>query len=171
MKPWDDNDHPLAYLITFRTYGTWLHGDERGSIDRYHNQYKGPRVPVNPILEEQHRAKLKSPPVLLDEDQRPIVKQAIKKVCTYRQWPLYALNIRTNHAHIVVNTLTAKPESAMRDFKAYSTRALRLANLWNLDHSPWVDGGSKRYLWKANSVSAACDYVNYGQGDDLPVSF
>ena len=25
---------PLAYLITFRCYGTWLHGDQRGSIDR-----------------------------------------------------------------------------------------------------------------------------------------
>jgi hypothetical protein len=23
----DDNEGPLAYLITIRTYGTWLHGD------------------------------------------------------------------------------------------------------------------------------------------------
>ena len=28
---WNDTDTPLAYLITFRSYGTWLHGDERGS--------------------------------------------------------------------------------------------------------------------------------------------
>ncbi len=26
---WDDNEWPLAYLITIRTYATWLHGDER----------------------------------------------------------------------------------------------------------------------------------------------
>jgi len=26
-----------AYLITFTTYGTWVHGDERGSVDREHN--------------------------------------------------------------------------------------------------------------------------------------
>ena len=31
---WDDNEFPLAYLLTFRTYGTWHHGDERGSVDR-----------------------------------------------------------------------------------------------------------------------------------------
>ena len=171
MTLWDDNDYPLAYLITFRTYGTWLHGDERGSIDRFHNKFRGPRVPVNPVMEEQHRAKLKSAPVLLDEHQRPIVKKAIKNVCTHRGWPLYSINVRTNHAHVVVNTLTAKPESAMRDFKSYSTRALRSANLWLFDHSPWVDGGSKRYLWKPSSVSAACEYVLYGQGDDLPESF
>jgi len=28
---WNDTDLPLGYLITFRCYGTWLHGDERGS--------------------------------------------------------------------------------------------------------------------------------------------
>lgn len=27
-KTWDDNTFPLAYLVTFRTYGTWLHGDK-----------------------------------------------------------------------------------------------------------------------------------------------
>jgi hypothetical protein len=32
---WNDTDIPLAYLITFRCYGTWLHGDKRGSIDRF----------------------------------------------------------------------------------------------------------------------------------------
>ena len=25
---------PLAYFITFTCYGNWLHGDERGSVDR-----------------------------------------------------------------------------------------------------------------------------------------
>jgi len=29
-------DIPLAYLISFRAYGTWLHGDRRGSVDRFH---------------------------------------------------------------------------------------------------------------------------------------
>ena len=33
---------PIAYFITFRTYGTWLHGDERGSTDRDHNAYDTP---------------------------------------------------------------------------------------------------------------------------------
>ena len=37
---WNDTDTPLAYFISFRTYGTWLHGDERGSIDRFHNRYR-----------------------------------------------------------------------------------------------------------------------------------
>jgi hypothetical protein len=28
---------PLAYFITFTCYRTWLHGDERGSVDDEHN--------------------------------------------------------------------------------------------------------------------------------------
>ena len=44
---WNDTDIALAYLITFRSYGTWLHGDDRGSIDRFHNRYKSPYIPPN----------------------------------------------------------------------------------------------------------------------------
>jgi len=62
MTIWNDRDIPLAYFITFRTYGTWLHGDERGSIDRYHNRYKGPKVEPNPVLAKQQEAKLKGEP-------------------------------------------------------------------------------------------------------------
>ncbi len=38
---------PLGYLITFRAYGTWLHGDSRGSVDRFHNRYASPLIPPN----------------------------------------------------------------------------------------------------------------------------
>jgi hypothetical protein len=36
---------PLAYFITFSTYGSWLHGEEKGSVDRAHN------LPGTPYLE------------------------------------------------------------------------------------------------------------------------
>lgn len=29
---YENNDFPRAYLITIRTYGTWLHGDRRYSV-------------------------------------------------------------------------------------------------------------------------------------------
>ena len=34
-----DDHTPTAYLITFRSYGTWPHGDNRGSVDRFHKGY------------------------------------------------------------------------------------------------------------------------------------
>ena len=39
VRDFDDNEFPLAYFISFRTYGTWLHGDERFSVDRKQNKY------------------------------------------------------------------------------------------------------------------------------------
>ncbi len=168
MREWDGNDYPLAYFITFRTYGTWQHGDERGSIDRYHNKFREPRVAANPILKNQQDKKLKSEPVVLDAPRRKAVETSIREVCSYRGWRLIAINVRTNHVHLVVWLAEVGPEAALRDFKAYSTRAMKSAGLWLFSHSPWVDGGSRRYLWKDTSVSAACDYVINGQGDDLP---
>ena len=42
--------YPLGFLITFRCYGTWLDGDERGSIDRGHNSPGEPLLEPNPGL-------------------------------------------------------------------------------------------------------------------------
>ncbi len=170
MRIWDDNEFPLAYLITFRTYGSWLHGDERGSIDRFHNHFRGPRVSANSVMQEQHKVKLKSKPVLLCAKQRPIVEAAIRGVCDHRGWRLLGINVRTNHEHAVVSA-ARRPEIVLKDFKAYSTRGLKSVGLWSFNHSPWVDGGSNRYLWSEISVANACDYVVNGQGADLPEAF
>ena len=164
---WNDNDTPLGYLITFRTYGTWLPGDERRSIDRYHNTYRGPRVTPNPVLEQQHRTKLKSEPVRLNAVRRRAVDAAIREVCDHKKWLLRALNVRTNHAHVVVSMGPLKPSLAMNAFKAYATRKMRESNCWGHDHSPWVDKGSERWLWTEASIFSACDYVVNGQGHDL----
>ena len=37
-----DRRPPKAFLITFSCYGTRLHGDESGSVDRDHNAYHAP---------------------------------------------------------------------------------------------------------------------------------
>jgi hypothetical protein len=55
-EEFDDNIFPLAYLITFRCYGTWFHGDKRGSVDRRKfNSYGKPRTRPNVSLEEAEK--------------------------------------------------------------------------------------------------------------------
>ena len=36
------------------------------------------------------------------------------------------------------------------------------------EYSPWVDKGSKLYLWNERSLEQAIDYVINGRGDRLP---
>src|SRR5215475_6055717 len=165
---WNDTDVPLGYLITFRSYGTWLHGDERGSIDRYHNVYKSPYLAASPRREKVVERLLRSDPVTLRATRRQSVKKSIREVCKYRGWLLHALNVRTNHVHVVVSIGSTKPDRALNAFKAYATRGLRRDGLWKEANSPWADRGSKRRLWNERSLALAIDYVNNGQGGPLP---
>lgn len=166
---WNDTDIPLAYLITFRCRGTWLHGDERGSIDRFNNRYQSPYIPPNERWHQYNAGQLTNEPVALSADQRASVEVALRETCDFRGWLLRALNVRTNHVHIVVSTGETKPELAINAFKANATRQMRQDNCWKEQYSPWADKGSKRYLWNERSIERAVDYVISGQGDGLPV--
>ena len=165
---WNDRDTPLAYLVTFRSYGTWLHGDRRGSIDRFQNRYKAPYIEPNPQWHRHNARELKRAPVILDAAQRKSVEQSIRANCECRRWLLYALTVRTNHAHIVVSIGSLKPDRALIAFKANATKQMRLDGCWTQHSTPWAEKGSKRYLWNEQSVARAIDYVLNGQGDALP---
>lgn len=158
---------PLAYLITFRTYGTWLHGNQRGSVDHFHNQYGSPLFPPNEARQQQANAQLTLPPVVLNVQQRQSVELAVRETCNMRAWPLHALNARTNHVHAVVSA-DAKPEPILNALKANSTRQLRLNGRWQHSRSPWSDGGSRRYIWTEAGLQRAVDYVLNGQDGPLP---
>jgi REP element-mobilizing transposase RayT len=164
---WNDTDIPLAYLISFRTYGTWLHGDKRGSIDRFHNRYRSPYIPPNAKWHRYNQEQLKTEPLILGARQRKSIEAAIRETCKIRKWSLLAFNVRTNHVHTVV-CAERKSELVLTAFKANATRQLREDGLWTHAFSPWVRKGSKRKLWNEQSVARAIDYVLYGQGNDLP---
>lgn len=163
---WDDNEFPIAYLITIRSFGTWLHGDKRLSVDTHHdfNVYGAPKRLANHNLLGRMESNMKSSPVKFDGYQRKAIHEAIEEVCNTRGYLLYALNVRTNHAHSVVSA-GKKPEPIADAFKAYATRRLRRDRLIAWDCRPWSRGRSRRYLWQEKHVSAAIDYVLYCQGD------
>ena len=165
---WNETDIPLAYLITFRSHGTWLHGDERGSVNRFRNQYKSHRLPPEKKWVETNTQRLKGEVVILDAAQRSCVEEAVRETCQIRHWNLEAINIRTNHVHMVVSIGAKEPETALNAFKANATRKMREAGCWQSERSPWADKGSKRYLWNERSVTQAIAYVLFGQGDELP---
>ena len=165
---WNDTDIPIAYLITFRCYGTWLHGDERGSIDRFHNIYSSPRIAPNQKWHQYNTHKLKRESVLLNAGQRNSVEKSINETCEKRNWILEAVNVRTNHVHVVVKIGMKSPDSALNAFKANATRQMREDGCWQEADSPWADKGSRRRLWNEHSVGLAIDYVIKGQGDELP---
>jgi REP element-mobilizing transposase RayT len=142
-----------------------LHGEQRGSVDRHrYHRYGTPDMPPNEKLLSDERAELKTKAVSLNKRQRAVVDATIREICEHRNYSLYALNVRTNHIHVVVNS-SHKPEIIMSTFKAYATRRLREANLIHATLKPWSRHGSTRYLWTEEQVSEAVEYVMFGQGD------
>jgi REP element-mobilizing transposase RayT len=168
MKREFNEDHtPLGYLITFRTYGTWLHGDNRGSVDRHHNRYGDPVIPPNPKWLRHNKENLKHEPVKLSKRQRALIKRSIEKTCEIRGWRIYITNVRTNHVHSVI-TAASGASRILNALKSNATRELREASLWLHSGSPWADRGSKRYLWTEEHLLKAIEYVELDQGDVFP---
>jgi REP element-mobilizing transposase RayT len=163
----NDTDIPLPYFISFRTYGTWLHGDKRGSIDRFHNTYRSPYIKRNENWRHYNERRLKAKPLILKAKQRRSIEAAIRETCNIRKWLLQAINVRTNHIHTVVSA-NRKAGPVLNAFKANATRQLREDGCWPHSFSPWADKGSKRRLWNEQSVAKAIDYTVKGQGDELP---
>jgi REP element-mobilizing transposase RayT len=163
MSNYFDEGIPLGYHITFRTYGSWLHGDARGSVDRFHNRFGTPCLPRNEQWEKYNRKLLKQPPVRLGLQQRELIESAIREICTERKWKLWVTNARTNHIHSVISAM-CKPERIRSAIKANATKKLREARLWCSENSPWVTKGSIKWLWTERALINAIVYVEYEQG-------
>jgi REP element-mobilizing transposase RayT len=164
----DDRAVALGYLITFRCFGTWLHGDDRGSVGRRGSNIFGEaKITPSSTLVRLDSEKINGEPTRLNSSERKIVEAAIREVCLFRGYNLYALNVRTNHVHLVVSN-AGKVERMMDSFKAYATKALRRANLAGPDSKIWSRHGSTRYLWTNRHIEVAVEYVVNGQGGELP---
>jgi REP element-mobilizing transposase RayT len=157
---------PLAYFITFTTYGTWLRGRAPGSVDREHNIPGTPFLPPDQELEREMLSAMRQEPYILDASRRRIVLRTIKEVASYRKWKLWAAHVRTNHVHLVI-TAACKPEKVMADMKAWCSRRLREAFNESSDRDRWTQHGSTRYLNDEKSLSAAVTYVIDFQGDPM----
>jgi hypothetical protein len=148
---------PLAWYLTWTTYGTWLHGDARGS----HWNREG--VPPDPALEADMRARMTETAVLLTDDQRALVRSAIERVCAENGWPIHALHVRTNHVHIVLSA-PAEAGALLRRVKAVASGALSdAAGLpmagRNGRRRWWTEKGNKVPVEDDRALEEICHYA------------
>lgn len=155
---------PLGYLLTWTCSGTWLHGDERGSVDAQHNVPGTRLVRPDDLRRSAVFGRLIDAPRTLSPEEREIVEDTIRSHCAIRRWELRAVNARTNHVHVVVQCAEGvSPETALEQFKAWCTRRLRKLGLAGPTESVWTERGSTRWLNTTKSLNAAIDYVENRQ--------
>jgi REP element-mobilizing transposase RayT len=145
---------PLAYFLTWTTYGTWLPGDERGWV-KYH---KGQHRP-HPPRKLEASARMMEAACRLSPSERQVVEETVTDHCRIRHWTLHAVNCRSNHVHVIV-TADRHPDEVRRQLKAWTARKLkqlRARKTW------WTERGSRRYLNDEESLEAAILYVRDAQ--------
>ena len=148
---------PLAYFLTWTTYGTWLPGDERWWTKRD----KGLQSP-NPVKRRIAQSRMTEGQCLLDGSQRQLVESAIAKHCEFRGWALHAVNCRSNHVHAVVSAKGIHPDRVMQQLKTWVSRKLRETS--NVKRRKWwTERGSKRYINRVDDFEAAVLYVRDAQ--------
>jgi len=147
---------PLAYHITWTTYGTWLPGDLRGWVKEGE---PGIQVP-NPEREEMARRRMVADAVTLDEQQRKLVEDTVRKHCRIRGWLLHVVRALTNHVHVVV-AADLDPEKVRDQFKAWCTR--RLSEQAAHRRTWWTEKGWTKWIEKEEYLENAIRYVLEGQ--------
>jgi REP element-mobilizing transposase RayT len=160
---------PLAYFLTWTTYGTWLPGDNRGWVAKP-GQFQAP----DEKLKRQARRLMTDTALTLDPEQRCLVETTIADHCRFRGWRLHAVNARTQHVHVVVTAPGRHPEVVLDQFKAWCTR--RLKELEQSRHPAngairqnwWTQRGSKKWLNDRKSLEETIQYVREDQGDPTP---
>ena len=152
-----NTEEPLAYFLTWTTYGTRLPGDERGWNRKHESDIQRP----NRLFVEMAQSRMKEAEFRLSVVDRRIVEETIRVHCRIRGWHLHAVNARSNHVHSVVTAAGYPPETVRDQFKAWCTRRLKQAGATRTRF--WTEGGSCRWINHADDLEAAILYVNDAQ--------
>ncbi len=152
-----NTDEPIAFFITWTTYGTWLPGDDRG----WRRRGDGERKPPNQPFMEMARADMKETPFFLSPADRVVVENTIARHCDIRSWILHTVRARSNHVHVVVTAPDYDPETVRDQFKAWCTRHLHASNSGRKRF--WTEGASCRCINRVEDLESAIVYVKDAQ--------
>lgn len=143
---------PLAYHLTWHTYGSWLQGHERGWVNRKESGIRQPQSD----LEIANQDRLKSLTVYLTEDQRNCVHTTIYQVCKFREWTILAVNCQPTHVHAVIASEEI-PEKVMNQLKSWASR--RLNEKGRREYPWWSRHGSTKWINDQRYLEEVLNYV------------
>ncbi len=156
------------WFLTWRTYGTWLPGQD-GFVG-YYRVPSGPRRSENvvgevageaiPALAKYAREQLVSEPVCLTKSHAETILAQLQETAAYRGWALDAVAVLTTHVHLVCGvTGDPTPTSLLRDFKSYCSRALNATLSEGTQAKWWAERGSTRFLKDQDRRARATCYT------------
>ena len=157
-----------CYFITYSTYGTHLLGDARSSA-----RWDGRRVNPSEPLHRYMSSKLSARPFILSNAQRALTHDAIHAAARSRRYRVDALNVRTNHIHIVVCALDGQSSSELvKTLKYVGGAAIkRTFPPTESSRSIWTQSFFGLELHRINSWRAVVRYTLLQQGANYYMGF
>ena len=140
----------IAYMLTWTTYGTWLQGDERGYCK------DGKTLEANSGLYNSNYNSLKHKPVYLSDQQRNVAKNGIFQEAKRIGQHIYALTVRNNYVHPILEKTENTIESAAHRYKRIATHVLRKEGVKG---NVWTKGYDKRHCFIPDELKARIEYV------------
>ena len=149
-----------TWHITWGTYGTRLHGGERPTVDRAHNQRGEPFMEYDPELEERKRRQMKSPPVHLTREQQAFMQTLIPDLCKHGGWDLRICAADHDHVHVLLDIDTRiHGERARRLLKRWLTQAMNEKWPRPANGTWWAEEGSNRPVKDESYFNSAYRYI------------
>ena len=140
------DEFPLGYHITFGTYGTRLHGDARGTVDRLRNKPGDPIIGRNEDWERMERSMLRYAPVMLSEAQRAHVESVLPAICERGGWRFGLVAAQADHVHVLLEA-HADGKAIRNWLKRWLGESLSAHWTRPAGASWWSEGGSVKWLW------------------------
>ncbi|MCX5659819.1 MAG: hypothetical protein NTW19_08870 [Planctomycetota bacterium] len=159
---------PLAYHITFGTYGTRLHGDDRGTVDRDHNIPLTPFLPPLPKREMFEHDQCAGEPIILTHEQRLFIEATIPQICERGGWQYHVAAGGPDHVHTVLSA-EVDGKQVRRWLKQWLSEAL--SERWPLGPGRvwWAEGGSVKWKWDQESFDMALNYVRLQRAGETAI--
>jgi REP element-mobilizing transposase RayT len=149
---------PHAYHITWGTYGTRLHGDPRGTVERRHNIFGEPIIDHDADWQRIEASQLRFPPRVLTTIQCRYAEGLAEMICQKGGWTLVAFAAAPDHVHVVLQA-DADGKAIRKWFKRWLGEAL--SEQWPLkkDQTWWAECGSVKWIFSQDYLERATHYV------------
>jgi len=154
--------HPnrTTWHITFGTYGTRLHGDDRPTVDRQHNERGMPFVEPDPQRQSAERDRMRFPPIYLTAQQCRFIQQVMPSICRRGGWERRTDAAQADHVHVLLDVDRAvHGEKVRRLIKRWLGQALKAR--WPLRKGAtwWAEEGSNVPVDDETHLNNAFDYI------------
>jgi len=149
-----------TWHITFDTYGRCLHGGERPTVDKGHNQPGQAFLSVDPVRVQTARRLMRFTPVRFSLEQRRLIQEALPEISVRGGWGLRACAAGDDHVHVLLDIAPqVHGEKVRRVIKRWLGEAL--SERWPLPQGAtwWAEEGSNKPVKDADYLRNVYEYV------------